>query len=356
STRVSSGDILRLQANHPEFFRNARHALLLGCYNMTDFNRKKWRHNLFPNASLMAGFGVRAPSRFRPISAQYIKDTLNTANALDDKLSSNRPISLKEINDSFKKLSSVLNTQSVIDYCYSIIEGQPGAAKLECDEQWDTFLGAAEVIEKEYLDLSKPLKEPPVEDANNELRDFYNLLQNTCPAEQTKKYNDRGVAAAERYRSSLKSTTIRMMHWWDIQKNFQSYYRYEIAELTKELKEVGFKIAIPKLDGRASRADFVYAYDTIERIIYKRRRDLEELYYYGRNMSSEKKRKVERDLNIFQNLERKFSIYASLYALKGDVDGHEESGASEIENTLARGEIPFNWISGGAVLRPRRDQ
>jgi hypothetical protein len=186
SNRLSSSDITRLHNDHPELFSNPRHVLLLGCYNMTDTNHFRWRHGLFRNATLIGGFGVRAPSRYRKESADYIRQVLGTADKLDAELASRgSPLDKDYVKKVFKSLAAVTGTQSVLDYCLQIIEGQPGAKALSCKEQWTTFLAQAKMIKAEYLDLRNMQKDPPQEDDNTELRTFYNTLQGTCPAKRS---------------------------------------------------------------------------------------------------------------------------------------------------------------------------
>ncbi|RZA00313.1 MAG: hypothetical protein EOP11_18460, partial [Proteobacteria bacterium] len=72
TVRLSAGEIDRLRGQEPQLFNAPRHVLLLGCYNLTETNRERWRNDVFPNASLIAGFGVQAPSRWRENAIKYI--------------------------------------------------------------------------------------------------------------------------------------------------------------------------------------------------------------------------------------------------------------------------------------------
>ncbi|WP_214679938.1 hypothetical protein, partial [Escherichia coli] len=74
SNRLSANEMVRLNQEEPELFGHARHVLLMGCYGMSRPHHEAWRHDLFPNASLLAGFGEKAPSRFDHTSAKFIRE------------------------------------------------------------------------------------------------------------------------------------------------------------------------------------------------------------------------------------------------------------------------------------------
>jgi hypothetical protein len=336
SNRLSSSGVTRLAREFPELFKQPRHVLLLGCYNMTETNHFRWRHDLFSNASLVAGFGVRAPSRYRPISAQYVRDVLNTADALDDQMIASGPLDRKYVENVFKKLAAVTNTQSVLDYCLGIIEGQPGARSLSCEEQWTVFRGRADTIHLEYLDLRNMTKDPSQDDSVTELRDFYNLVQATCPARNAPQIPRDQVERAERYRTSVRETLIRLIYWWNVQKNFRTYFSREFDELSGALRRAGISETMPALDGTTGRVEFVKRYNAIDRAIRERKE----------RARSPAEERAARDA------EASFRYFYPLFALEGEemVGDTEKSGA---ESTLSRGGIPFHWIEGGAVLEPR---
>jgi hypothetical protein len=358
SNRLSSSAITRIERENPDFFKQPRHVLLLGCYNMTETNHFRWRHELFTNATLIAGFGVRAPSRNNPASSNYIRDVLGAADSLDRKLANSGPLDAKFVESVFKKLSAVTNTQSVIDYCLQIIEGQPGARELSCDEQWKIFKAQADMFHADYLDLRNLTKDPPQEEEDNELRSFYNTLQNTCPAKNAKNIPDNQKKKAERYRTSVRESIIRLIYWWNVQKNFAVYYDDEILDFHKGLKYFGIKGKMPPLDGSTGRVEFVKAYNAIDRAIQDKRWEIEDARSALGDSSSgnyQKRRELDRKERDLQRLENLFKVYYPLYALEGEdtVGDSEKSGP---ESTLTRGGIPFHWIEPGAVLHSRSEQ
>lgn len=358
SNRLSSSAITRLDREFPDFFRQPRHVLLLGCYNMTETNHFRWRHELFTNASLIAGFGVRAPSRNNPASSAYIKEVLGAADALDGKMANSGPLEASLVESVFKKLASVTNTQSVIDYCLQIIEGQPGARELSCDEQWKIFKAQADMFHADYLDLRNLKKDPPQEEEDNELRSFYNTLQNTCPAKNAKNIPEKQKGRAERYRTSVRESIIRLIYWWNVQKNFAAYYDDEIREFHQGLKNIGIRGRMPPLDGNTGRIEFVKAYNAIDKAIQDKKWEIEDQKFLYSESSSEnyrKRRELEKQEREILRVEKLFKTYYPLYALEGE-DTVGDADKSGPESTLSRGGIPFHWIEPGAVLQSRSNE
>jgi hypothetical protein len=355
SNRLSSSDITRLNNDHPELFANPRHVLLLGCYNMTDTNHFRWRHGLFRNASLIAGFGVRAPSRYRKESADYIRQVLATADKLDEKMADQgSPLSKDYVKQVFKSLAAVTGTQSVLDYCLQIIEGQPGSRSLSCEEQWTTFLAQAKMIKADYLDLRDMRKDPPQEDDNTELRTFYNTLQGTCPAKEAPQIPSDQWARAERYRTSIRESVIRLIYWWNVQKNFRTYFSHDLNELAEIFGEMGIEGGIPALDGTTSRVEFVRRYGQLRSALKRYEMDIENNRHSASRNASGRRELARREKLLSAALSR-FKYYYPLYALEGEdtVGDEDRTGAA---STLSRGGIPFHWIEPGAVLESRRSK
>jgi hypothetical protein len=336
TNRISSSGISRLAREVPQLFKDPRHVLLLGCYNMTSTHHNRWRHSLFTNASLLAGFGKRAPSRYRPVSAQYMKDVLGAADQLDQRILANLPIDKKFLERVFKAFPSITNTQSVIDYCLEIIEGQPGVGKLSCAEQWDDFKARSEVIQREYLDLLNPTVDPPMEADGNDLRDFYSDVQNMCPAKDAAQIPANQVARAEAYRISLREMAIRLVYWSNVQQNFGTYFSRELGKLSQALRGAGISAEVPTLDGSTGRIEFVKKYLAIERAIANARNN--------RTLSESQRRALSQ-------AESQFVYLKPLYSLEGE-DSVGESKESA-ESTLAQGGIPFYWHEVGVVNGPR---
>jgi hypothetical protein len=356
SLRLSSSGITRLDREFPEAFKEPRHVLLLGCYNMTETNHFRWRHELFTNATLIAGFGVRAPSRNNPASSNYIREVLTTADSLDGKLANSGPLDPQFVDSVFKKLASVTNTQSVIDYCMQIIEGQPNSRKLSCDEQWKTFRAQSKMFQADYLDLRNMQKDPPRDDQDNELRVFYNTVQSLCPAKDASFIPEKQKAQAERYRTSVEESVIRLIYWWDVQKNFSSYFKKEIDALNAVLPKVGIKKKMPNLDGEVGRIEFIQSYNAVEKAIRDALWEIEDEKFRlsGSTSTVAERRALEKREKEVQRVEAMFKFYYPLYALEGE----NTVGDSEktVEGTLKRGGIPFHWFSTGAVLEERESQ
>ena len=353
ANRLSGTEIESVLKENPKVFRHVQQVLLLGCYNMTGNNRQHWR-SLFPYATLMGGFGRKAPSRTREIAWKFISDL---ACALDEKMATEgRPLDPAFVREYFKKLASVRGTESVIDYCYQIVEGQP-TPPLSCDEQWTIFLAQAEQIQDQYLDLGSLKKDPPAADsATSELRLFYNVLQGTCPANESPQMSSQ-VREAEAYRRSFRENVIRLIFWWRVQKNFQTYYAKEISALDRSLQAAGVKMEVmaegggtrfvpaqvPSLDGSLGRVHFVGYYNTIQRGIASRKREL--AMARARRLSDAELAQVNAAQKLVQKAEQDFKILYPLYSLQGEQTIGERADPS-VEETLQNGAIPFNWIEG----------
>ncbi|MGZ3695599.1 MAG: hypothetical protein ACXWQO_15925 [Bdellovibrionota bacterium] len=343
---LSWGDLDEVLQGNPTLARNIQNVLLLGCYNMTENNRPHW-NSLFPYASMIAGFGVKAPSRTQPVARTYITENLDTACRLD-KLAAKagQPLDPAYVEAQFKKLPSVTSTSSVIDYCRQIIEGQPGSGNaLSCDEQWTTVLAQADAIQDTYLDLHNLKKNPPKFDsASSELRIFYSALQGTCPAAKALQMKGQ-VEEMENYRRSIRESVIRLIFWWRVQKNFNTYFNNDLAELEQSLADAGIESRIPALDGKTGRVEFVQAYNAIKDEIDGRRSKLMKAKY--QKGSSD----ISRQIQALDKAKEQFAVLRPLFFLQGE-HTVSEGAKIDIEDTLARDAIPFNWIEG-TVLRPR---
>jgi hypothetical protein len=305
---------------------------------MTDLAHARWRQRFFRNASLIAGFGVKAPSRYREASADFIRDTLRKADELDSRMRGKDAIlDPKFVTQAFRALDSVANTQSVIDYCHEIVEGQPGNNRLSCEQQWATLIARAKVIKAEYLSLSSPSMDPPAEDGLNELREFYNLLQSTCPARESSRVPREEKENAERMRTALRETVIRLIFWWNVQKNFSTYFAHDLAELRKILPELGIREPLPALDGTTGRVDFVRKYHALKKEIE----------------NAEKRARNGRERQLVEEAKKRFRFYFPLLALEGE-DSVGDAERSDEARTLRNGGIPFHWIEPGAELESRR--
>jgi hypothetical protein len=339
SARLSSTDVSKLEREYPALFREPRHVLLLGCYNMTENNHFRWRHLLFNNASLVAGFGVKAPSRWNPASANYITQVLRAADSLDNTMvNQGSPLDPRLISEAFRRLAAVSGTDSVIDYCLNLVEGRPGAARPDCDTQWITLMGhngrggRATQIEAEYLTLrQRPAKEPP-DSEPNELRDFYSQLQATCPARNSTVVPRDRIEQVERYRHSIGQIVLRLMYWTNVQQNFSVYYERELTALRQSLASAGIAPPLPSLDGSTSRGDFIEAYNAIEQSLNSSRQNP----------------------NTIRLLRQQLRILYPVFALRGEGRADEDNG--DVEATLARGGLPLNWIDRGVVRCPRNER
>ena len=188
TNRLSANDLYRLKREAPELFDNARHVLLLGCYSMTKAHHRSWRYDLFPNASLLAGFGLKAPSRFDNTSANFVRQVMGKAQELDQQLAqAGRALDPAYLDSAFRSLRAFTTGTypGVVDYCYTMIEGQPGAFNRPCDETWkDLYSKKNQMRDYWSIDPQRPpRRDPPI--GGGELRDFYNVLQSACLAQET---------------------------------------------------------------------------------------------------------------------------------------------------------------------------
>lgn len=322
--RLSANELTRLRQEAPNLFDNARHVLLLGCYNMTKPNHRAWRYDLFPNSSMLAGFGIKAPSRFDQKSSNFIRQTMAAADKLDrEMVQAGRALDPRYLDSVWKSLRTFTTTShpGVIDYCGAMSEGQPETYTRDCDTQWADLREKRYKMQK-YWDLWAPQEDPPTV-GGGELRIFYNVLQAACPAAETPTERD-DPRGAERLRVTLREHTIRLIFWWNVQGNFSTYYKNEIAAMNARLRAAGVWEGMPKLDGTTSRVQFVGAFNNV----------LQQL---------------ERNPGLKSEFER---LYGPLYYLKGE-DTVMQGEKLSIEATLARGAIPFNWIEGSTVMRRR---
>lgn len=349
SLRLSSSAVSRLNQSNPELFQSPRHVLLLGCYNMTSMNRAHWRR-LFANASLIGGFGVRAPSRKNPKSAQFINQTLDTATELDQQLvSGNAPLEPKLIDRAFRSLAAVSGTQSVLDYCLQLIESQP-EKPMDCSEQWEAFMVRKEEIVAQYLNLDSPQSDPPHQDTDTDIRDFYTRSQLLCPAAEADSISAQDKPRAESLRVYVRESTIRLIYWWNVQKNFSTFYGKEVAEFRDATEYFGLP-PMPPLNGETGRTEFIRRYREIEKGLASLRRELESnrVRAVARREAgsiAEANQKV-RELREASAL---FRLFYPLYALQGEdtVGDGEQSGE---QHTLDAGAIPFHWIEPAGVLQ-----
>lgn len=324
TNRLSSNELSRLKQEQPFLFDSARHVLLLGCYNMTKPNHRSWRYDLFPNASMLAGFGIKAPSRFDQKSSNFIRQTLGTADRLDREMAAKGgPLDARYLDSVWKSLNTftTANHPGVIDYCGAVAEGQPETFTRDCDTQWaDVFTKKRQL--EDYWSLTSPREDPPTV-SGGVLRTFYNALQAACPAAETP--SQRAYARdAERVRVTMREHVIRLIFWWNVQGNFATYYKAEIESMNARLRAAGVD-EMTKLDGSASRVRFVGDFN-----------------YNSRQLR-------DRNPRLRDDFER---LYGPLFYLKGEdtVASGERLG---VEQTLARNAIPFNWIEGSTVMRRR---
>jgi hypothetical protein len=157
-----------------------------------------------------------------------------------------------------------------------------------------------------------------------ELRNFYNTLQAACPAQEADSEKD-DWRNSERLRVTLRENVIRLIFWWNVQQNFSTYFESDLRAMSARLSAAGVWSTMPRLDGAASRVDFVASYNKIDA-------DLR-----------------HKDPRLARDFER---LYGPLFYLKGE-DTVAAGEKLSVEDTLARGAIPFNWIEGTTVLRKR---
>jgi|GEM_PF-5213139 len=325
TNRLSSNELTRLKQEQPSLFDSPRHVLLLGCYNMTKPNHRSWRNDLFPKASMIAGFGIKAPSRFDQKSSNFIRQTMGTADRLDrEMVLAGKPLDPQYLDGIFKSLNTFTTAKhpGVIDYCYSVTEGQPETFTRNCDVQWRDLYEKKGKMQA-YWSLTEPREDPPTV-SGGDLRNFYNTLQAACPAEETpSERND--ARAAERMRVTMRENVIRLIFWWNVQSNFSTHRQGEIEAMSWRLRSAGVRASIPSLDGSTSRVEFVKSYNAVER---------------------ELRGKSPTLLADFQQL------YGPVFFLRGE-DTVANGEKLSVEQTLARNAIPFNWIEGSTVLKHR---
>ncbi|MGZ3684194.1 MAG: hypothetical protein ACXVCI_10090, partial [Bdellovibrionota bacterium] len=249
ANRLSANDLYRLRQEAPSLFDNARNVLLLGCYNMTQPNHRAWRYDLFPRASMLAGFGIKAPSRFDDTSPNFIRQVMGRAQQLDSQTAAlGHPLDPVNLQKAFTTLSTFTTAAhpGVVDYCYSIVEGQPNTWKRDCDTQWADLFKKSKVMQ-DYWSLTSPVENPaPENDAK--LRNFYNSLQEACPAIDTNSQKN-DWQNTERFRVTFRENVIRLIFWWNVQANFATYYASDIPLMNSRLAAAGIRGTMPSLDG-----------------------------------------------------------------------------------------------------------
>lgn len=255
---LDDGELTKLRARNPEIFLNPRHVLLLGCYTTTEIQLDRWRRELTPNASLIAGFMGQAPSRKRVVARTFIEEVMATADALDAR-NADTLLSKEEMQQAFKALNPVRLTFSSLDYCTHHVEGIP-SVKPSCDDQWYVLDGLMTRFEREYLNLDSPSKDPPLESHGTELRSFYESLQKICKVTSATGYGADDQRTMNTRRQALVERTIRLIFWWNIQKNFAKFHANGIRRLERA---IGGRI--PALDGRTGRREFLAAMPAIRR-------------------------------------------------------------------------------------------
>lgn len=320
--RLSANDLARLRHEQPTLFDHARHVLLLGCYDMTKANHQAWRYDLFPTASMLAGFGIRAPSRYDNTSPNFIRQMMTRAQQLDERMvATGQPIDPDTLERAFMTLNTFTTEAhpGVVDYCYSVVEGRPGTWTRDCNTQWKDLYQKKDMMSG-YWSLVDPDEDPPSE-SGGELRTFYNTLQGACPAWEAKSEKD-NWQASERLRVTMRENVIRLIFWWNVQHNFSTYYSREIRAMDSALASAGVDAMMPALDGTASRVNFVKSYRAVD---------------------SELRAKDPVSARRFETL------YGPLFFLRGE-DTVAQGEKLSVEDTLARGAIPFNWIEGTTVL------
>lgn len=257
-------------------FSETKHVLLMGCYSNTLSANKNWRtSDFFKNATLIGGFGGRAPLRNQSASSNYIKETLLTADKLDLKLiqaKSSNQISPDLIKEFFQSLKSLQQTFSAIDYCYVYMNRAPVLVK-DCFIQWKEFNALYEKNFNNYIgDLSiLPNENPPRIKRNSrnnptsKLREYYNNVQAMCPRPESIEYlPNRNNFASNNERDAAIQKTIRAIFWWDIQKNYSENYKNKINVLNGQLNNMKINIKLPVLDGNLGRIEFLKSMQEIK--------------------------------------------------------------------------------------------
>jgi len=323
SNRLSANELYQLKKEQPALFDSPRHVWLLGCYDMTRPHHQAWRNDLFPNASMIAGFGVKAPSRFDEKSSNYIRQTSAIADRLDREMAAKgKPLDPAYVGNLFKSLSTFTTEAhpGVVDYCYSVVEGQPGAWSHNCEDQWRELYATKDKME-DYISVLAPREDPPSA-GGGVLRAFYNTLQLACPAQEAKSERDHWQQS-ERLRVTTRENVIRLIFWWNVQHNFSAYFDTDILAMNARLSKAGID-PMPQIDGSLSRVEFVNTYYAI-------------------------RKRLKDNLSLRKDFE---SLYDPLLLLKGE-DSVAAGEKISVPETLKRNAIPFNWIEGTTVMRKR---
>lgn len=325
---LENEEINALQTDYPELFENPEHVLLLGCYTMTKTNRVRNRE-MFPNATLIAGFYRKAYSRKSPMDWKFIKEVIGMADETDKRTLNGDIPTEQEVRDALKALSSVTANHTLIDYCTYQVEGIP-ETKQSCEEEWREFLPVLDQFQDEYLSLINPLKDPPKKTEGTALREFYNQAQNVCFEKNNSEITDEDAAAFIERRQSIIDMAIRLIFWWNIQKNYGVYFSDKINEFKKALAAAEVENSMPDLDGNASRVEFVKSYNEL------------------RNRIKEAQRTVKKSLTQTEDsVEREI--------LKNERDSLQIAYDSLVETydpLIILDEVPLNWHKPNAVTGP----
>lgn len=267
SLNISMDAFQELSRASPNLFQDARHVLLMGCYSNTEISNQIWRNKgLFNNASLIGGFGGRAPLRTQPVSAKYIRETLRTADKLDRMSLKNIKLSPKMIKSAFQSLKSVQLTFSAIDYCGQYMN-RASDNSLSCSVKWGELDARFETINNKYIgDLKfRPTDDPPLNVANSELRNFYNFIQGMCANPNP----GSAQLGSDEDRQMYLEATIKAIFWWKIQIPFADSNKENISKLDELLKKNKINIQLPVLDGKMGRKNFLEQISQIEKKIYE---------------------------------------------------------------------------------------
>lgn len=266
---LTQKEIMKLRSDHPEAFLRARHVMLLGCYTTTEIARVSWRE-IFPNATLIAGFDGQSPGRYLKESRDFVTGVLGTADRLDkENFARSAPHTKEVVDKALRALESVRNTNSAIDYCTYGIEGI-AKRKAKCDDQWLTYPYFRRDIEARFL--GPDATEEPLPGGQGPLRAFYTSLQQLCPVENAT------VAIPPDRREEFKAMrihdkerTLRLLFWGNVQKNYGVYHAKEIKELEARMKAAGVVAPLPNLDGLQGRKKFLSEVKELVREISKKR-------------------------------------------------------------------------------------
>lgn len=340
-------ELKALKASNPEFFSDPRHVLLLGCYTNTETTNLIWRE-LFPGASLIAGFEGRAPLRIRPAASMFITDVLAAADQLDRaNMERNEPLAEKTVRNALRKLESVRITYSAIDYCTHRVLGIP-ATNVRCDDQWLTLFALGQDIERMYFGYGGiPEKDPPRESSGTLLREYYNKLQTLCPIERAENIMPHQRESYKQAREIYRDRTIRLIFWWNVQGNFSTYYGKELRRLTQELKAEGIESELPALNGETGRIEMLRKIQDLYGELHKKHRALSaqihELPPPALEASEDEKKAYQEKRNLMieglsrlEELGYSLSVYDPLIQLDA--------------------RIPLNWVEPNVVLPPEQNQ